>query len=246
MSNSRGRGPTSKAKAKAKYTKLLTVTGLVLAGFLLLVVPSVQGQNNILNRKQIETEELQLSYVNRVSSYKKKANYWYKKRTGKSFVAALRPTNRFDTLEGAERAVAFWSRESRKQKTLYIRYANEKKKKINSCVRAGWPRKLCPDVVSGTASAGVPDWHDDPALAWIVKHESGFRPCVKYGGHIDCNYSGGSSYGLFQFIGSTWSGVGCRITSNAAVQVKCGSLYIKRRYRTPAAAKNWWLAHNWY
>lgn len=96
--------------------------------------------------------------------------------------------------------------------------------------------------IHGNLECAKPYWGRSWRLAYILKHESGFDPCaVNSLGH-SCDYTGTSrSCGLFQrqpcpqdtfpFIGP---------------EVRNGLRYIVGRYRTPAAAYDFWRAHHWY
>jgi hypothetical protein len=119
-------------------------------------------------------------------------------------------------------------------------------KSIRPCVRAGFPEWYCPIIKKAAADEGVSRWYMDPDLAWVIRHESGFRPCVRNGGVIDCGYRGDRAWGLFQFLGSTWAGTGIAQTSDAYWQTRAGIRYIKNRYYSPAGAKRFWLANRWY
>lgn len=57
-----------------------------------------------------------------------------------------------------------------------------------------------------------------------------------------------SAYGIAQFLDSTWATVGCTRSSDPATQIRCGILYIERRYGSPSAAYAFWRRQSphWY
>ena len=75
------------------------------------------------------------------------------------------------------------------------------------------------------------------ALNWLVSHESSWNP--------NAQNPTSSAYGLFQFLNGTWSGYGPK-TSDPRLQAEYGLKYIKDRYGSPAAAKDFWEGHHWY
>jgi murein DD-endopeptidase MepM/ murein hydrolase activator NlpD len=78
------------------------------------------------------------------------------------------------------------------------------------------------------------------ALFQLVMHESGFRP--------DAQNPTSSAYGLFQFLDSTWAGVGGHKTSDPWLQSVYGMRYIKERYGNPQHAWDMWQSRSphWY
>ena len=82
-------------------------------------------------------------------------------------------------------------------------------------------------------------WGDEwSSLNKLVSHESGFRNTAQ-------NPSS-SAYGMFQFLNSTWAGVGGHKTSDPWDQSILGMRYIKDRYGDPDKAWNFWQDHQWY
>jgi Transglycosylase SLT domain len=55
-----------------------------------------------------------------------------------------------------------------------------------------------------------------------------------------------TAYGMFQFLDSTWAGVGGTKTSDPTKQAQYGCAYIKARYGTPCAAWAHEQQYNWY
>jgi len=175
--------------------------------------------------------------------WQKKADRWAHKR-GAHVRHKTLPLTPYISVEW--RRLVKWRKVARKQNRLSVAYKRSQAAQIGKCARLGPSRALCKDIIRGAKMAGKPSWAFDPNLMWIIRHESGFRPCVRNGGIIDCNYKGNRAYGLFQFLGSTWGGVGCRITPAADIQTMCGIRYISRRYHTPTGAVNFWRGHHWY
>lgn len=80
-------------------------------------------------------------------------------------------------------------------------------------------------------------WSD---LDQLVQHESGWNPKAQ-------NPSS-TAYGLFQFLNSTWRGVGGTKTSDPRLQAQYGLKYIAQRYGNPSKAWDFWNSHtpHWY
>ena len=88
-------------------------------------------------------------------------------------------------------------------------------------------------------AAGYPESQWGP-LYNLIMGESGFNNTAQ-------NPSS-SAYGIFQFLDSTWAGVGGHKTSDPGLQSLYGMRYIKERYGNPAAAYSAWLSRDphWY
>lgn len=80
-------------------------------------------------------------------------------------------------------------------------------------------------------------WRD---LDQLVAHESSWNPKAQN--------PTSSAYGLFQFLNSTWKGVGGHKTSDPTLQGKYGLQYIAQRYGNPSKAWDFWNSHtpHWY
>lgn len=78
------------------------------------------------------------------------------------------------------------------------------------------------------------------ALANLITGESGFNNLAQ-------NRTS-TAFGMFQFLDSTWSGVGARKTADPYAQTVAGLRYIAGSYGTPAAAYGAWLGRSphWY
>jgi hypothetical protein len=76
------------------------------------------------------------------------------------------------------------------------------------------------------------------ALARLIQKESSFKPTAQN--------PTSTAYGLFQFLNSTWAGVGGYKTDNPGLQTEFGLRYIKSRYGTPSQALAFHLKNNWY
>lgn len=82
-------------------------------------------------------------------------------------------------------------------------------------------------------------WGDQwGALDELVQRESSWNP--------NAQNPTSTAFGLFQFLDSTWDGVGASKTSDPAAQARAGLAYIKQRYGSPAAALAFHDANNWY
>lgn len=96
------------------------------------------------------------------------------------------------------------------------------------------PARLCIAIRHSAHRAGVSaDWSHDPALARLIRSESGFREQA-------VNRSSGAC-GLYQFLPCRW-----RTLPNAYHQSVKGLAYIKQRYGTPATAWRFHLRKGWY
>jgi TP901 family phage tail tape measure protein len=76
------------------------------------------------------------------------------------------------------------------------------------------------------------------ALIELVNRESSWNPTAQN--------PTSSAYGLFQFLDSTWAGVGGTKTSNPLKQIIYGLRYIRQRYGSPVRALQYHNAHNSY
>lgn len=94
------------------------------------------------------------------------------------------------------------------------------------------------EIISRLIRASNAQGWQSEDLLWIVKKESGFRP--------NAQNKRSSAYGLFQFLNRTWKSYGCVKTSNVDEQIRCGVLYIKKRYGTPTAARAHHNQKGWY
>lgn len=81
-------------------------------------------------------------------------------------------------------------------------------------------------------------WIDADAL---LKKESGYQNAIAYQGPVNSD-----AYGMFQFLSTTWAGVGGHKTDDPRLQTIYGRQYIKNRYGDPSKALAHHLANNWY
>lgn len=82
-----------------------------------------------------------------------------------------------------------------------------------------------------------PSWATDPALCQLIKHESRWKPKLK-------NRTSGA-FGLFQMLKSTWKKMLPKVAYGSVDpfwQAVGGFRYIKKAYRTPLRAWNFWKA----
>ncbi|MSP53975.1 MAG: hypothetical protein EXR81_07050 [Gammaproteobacteria bacterium] len=88
---------------------------------------------------------------------------------------------------------------------------------------------------------GVPDsWYND--LHWIMMQESGGRVGVR------CSDSNSTARGLFQLnkLNYKLNPNGEASFGNGVEECQGGIRYIKSRYHTAAAARQFWEKHKWY
>ena len=112
-------------------------------------------------------------------------------------------------------------------------------KAATAAVAGPLPRWLRPVMLRACRTAHVPtSWVSSRGLYEILLHESSFNPHAK-------NPSS-TAYGLFQFLDSTWSGVGGHRTSDAYLQCVYGLRYMRQRYHNPTQAWAFWAQHHWY
>ena len=76
------------------------------------------------------------------------------------------------------------------------------------------------------------------ALYELLMRESGFKTTAQN--------KRSTAYGLFQFLDSTWKGVGCKRTGDLYEQVECGISYIITRYENPTKALEFHKRTGWY
>lgn len=76
------------------------------------------------------------------------------------------------------------------------------------------------------------------ALEELVQRESSWNP--------NAQNPTSTAFGLFQFLNSTWAGVGAQKTSDPAAQARAGLQYIRNRYGSPQAALSFHDRNNWY
>ncbi len=55
-----------------------------------------------------------------------------------------------------------------------------------------------------------------------------------------------TAYGLGGFLDGTWKTVGCVKTNDPYIQIDCTIKYVKKNYKTPAAAIQFHNIHNYY
>lgn len=84
-------------------------------------------------------------------------------------------------------------------------------------------------------------WDKEPywsAVDFIVSNESSWNPTA-------VNPSSGA-FGLFQFLGGTKDTYLPDSNTNPGIQGQAGARYIRDRYGTPLAARDFWIANGWY
>lgn len=93
------------------------------------------------------------------------------------------------------------------------------------------------------AAAGI-DEKDWPYVEEILRGENAdWNPCKRYGGVVDCNYSGNAAYGIPQSLpGSKMSGAGADWKTNPVTQLRWMDMYCNGdKWGTGAK----WRFHNW-
>lgn len=93
-------------------------------------------------------------------------------------------------------------------------------------------------VAKAAASRGWGSGAAWDALSWIIGRESSWNP--------NAQNPSSTAYGLFQFLDSTWAGVGMAKTSDPGRQAEAGMRYIAARYGDPLRARSFWEANGWY
>lgn len=234
----RGRG-NSKAKAQELSKKSIVVGGLAV-----LIVTS--GLLLIFNAQPVRGDGAEVTTVSpyqaikrqrkKTQKFMRKADYWAHKR-GKHVSRAHKRLN-WKPLHLEKKRTNYWHRKAIQQYKAFVRYRQKQKARRGKCRNAGFPRWYCPALVKAAKHEKSLHWAWDPNLAWIIGHESGFRPYAQN--------PRSTAYGLFQFLNSTWKGTGIAKTSDPYWQTRAGIRYIKGRYRTPTGAINHWKRNKWY
>lgn len=121
------------------------------------------------------------------------------------------------------------------QPTVYA----QKQELVKVPVAPPKPAPVAPTSVTGTCSdwlaqAGI----SDPDAVWLIGKESGCRPTAQN--------PTSTAYGIFQFLDSTWAGVGCVKTPDPVEQMRCGTKYVMQRYGSWAGARSFWQRNRWY
>jgi resuscitation-promoting factor RpfB len=95
------------------------------------------------------------------------------------------------------------------------------------------------------AAAGIAA-SDYGYVDFIVGHESGWNPCKRYGGVVDCSYSGGLAYGIPQALpGSKMSSAGADWQTNPITQLRWMNSYVNR-FGGWKGAYDYWQIHHSY
>lgn len=100
-----------------------------------------------------------------------------------------------------------------------------------------------PKPVTSAPSGSCGDWLaqagiSDPDAVWLISKESGCNP--------NAQNPRSTAYGIFQFLDSTWKGVGCVKTSDPIQQMICGQKYVMARYGSWAKARSFHQGNGWY
>lgn len=202
---------------------------------------------SVANMPQEQEKEGQIALHDKVAErYIHKARKLAEQR-GEVFSGYRLPLERTSSVEYAKYRASVWKERADRQALLTASWWREMKTILSRCREYGAPRRICEALLQAAKQERLPkSWAYSHATLSIVKHESGFRPCVRNGGVIDCAYRGDRAWGLFQFLGSTWSITGLRRTADPTIQARAGFRYIKRIYGTPEQAWNHWLRNRSY
>lgn len=110
-----------------------------------------------------------------------------------------------------------------------------------------------PVVIAALPSGSHTDWMAQAGIAasdygfadYIINHEGSYRPCVRYGGLVDCNgWQYGTAYGVCQALpGNKMASAGADWATNPITQLRWCNSYAQSRYGGWANAYNYWLNH---
>ena len=235
----RGRGKsktnTQEIQINRKKTALSVLALLVISLGLLFTFGANPASGDDGKQKAKVIKKQLKSQRNQTKRWVAKADRWAHKRNKHVRHKSYKVTW---NLAKEKRRTAVWKKQAFRQKKLTKKWKRTHSIRIKLCVRAGFPRSLCPDLIKAAKAEGLISWSHDSNLAWIMRHESGFSP--------NAQNPSSSAYGLFQFLNTTWSGTGISKSADPYWQSRAGLRYVKRRYGTPAGAVSWWRSHNWY
>jgi hypothetical protein len=146
-----------------------------------------------------------------------------------------KPGKMYDSM--ADKAVEYvWSKAKPQVETLFAGMAGQLAGAIAGASGATGP---IVDIVRSVASKyGWGSGNEWNSLAKLIEKESSWRNTAQN--------PTSTAYGLFQFLNSTWAGVGGYKTSDPGLQTEFGLRYIKGRYGSPSQALAFHLANNWY
>lgn len=155
-----------------------------------------------------------------------RANSWYFRLNGVRNPNGNRKMAFTGVVSDEYKRMANWRRQAKSYQSAYLAFVEER----NQCHAAGFPRWYCPILIKAATRKGVRSWAHDPNLAFIICHESGFRPLA------DNPHS--TAYGLFQMLTER--------SSDPYQQTLNGLRYIQGRYGSPSNATAFWRSHRWY
>lgn len=108
------------------------------------------------------------------------------------------------------------------------------------CRQTAMPRRVCIVLRRAALAEHLPvSWSYSPALAAILRAESGFDRCAVEPSRRDCAYTGPAACGWFQFDP-------CRCYPAAIDEARCGESYIAHTYGSPSLALAFRRAHGSY
>lgn len=235
----RGRGKT-KAKALkqglSKKNRIALGFAILVSSLGLLFTFNAQPAHGTDDQRKVNTYQQIKKQRAITHHWRKKAHRWAHRR--KAHLRAAHGRLSWLPLNREIQRTVYWKKQTRRQYRKFVAYKQNRKARRSKCLNAGFPRWYCPVLIKAAKHEKRPAWAYDPNLAWIIRHESGFRP------HAQNPTS--TAYGLFQFLNTTWRGTGIAKTSNPYWQTRAGIRYIKGRYGTPAGAVSFWKRNRWY
>ena len=180
--------PSAKSKTKKDVVKSRTISGTKLVGATALVLvalfafgagetigeaaeattstveeivnpgPTAEELAEIAEKKKID------ALYRRSYTYKLRAHrFGHKRGAGHRYHARLSPKTQ--NLSYEVRRMNKWRRTAVRERALYIAKVRQIQRDKRSCLRAGFPRALCPAIIRGATLEGKKRWAFDPNLA---------------------------------------------------------------------------------
>lgn len=162
-----GRGTS---KAKAQVTKLNTSTkffggiAVLLLALGLLFTFGAQPANGDGQKQATKANTYQQlkSQRKKTARWMKRADRWAHKRNKHVRHKSLPVTW---NLAKEKRRTAHWKRRTQIEKRKTQRWKKAQHKWLKACIRAGFPRSLCPDLIRAAKDEGKLKWATDSNLA---------------------------------------------------------------------------------
>lgn len=218
---------------------------VLLAGFAILGIVSIQHQQEIKAKYevQIESKESQLKKL-KLDYQQLNTNLdieLEKKVKDQEKIKELEEER--DRLQERERKLEADLQAKLRQKEQEQRqYAQAQREVVNTVTATQRASAASQTAVNGSKqawlAASVINPTDYPIVDWLISKESSWRPTAQN--------PTSTAYGLAQFLNSTWQGVGCVKSSEPVYQLNCADKYVKSRYGSWSGAKSFWQRNNWY